>query len=601
MDYSSKAIWSFCLVGLRDAVGNVLVVLHPNEAGSLRDVLSSYDRLNRPLTENSGGVAQTHSYDAAGNRLTTVYGGTSRLLAFGYDALNRTSRITDSTSSLNTSYSYDLSGNMVEKILANGLVEVRTHDGRNRTSTLDNQTGGVNVAGYAYSYDAAGNVMQVTETYPGGSLDNRTITNAYDGVYRLLTEAIATTGGSTVTTTYLYDKGHNRTSKTVSGGTTTAYVIGTGSNGAGANQIVSETTAGVTTAYAYDANGNRSAKTVETNTDVYSYDDENRLIELDYLTGTSGTGTYAYAYDYRTRRVTRTEPGPVTTHLSFDGGTSILEYGSAGAANPNVEYVRGYDYGGGVGGLEYSIRSGSARFNSYDSRGDVTTQTDATGAVAFQTAYEAFGDQTATSGSTPDRQRASTKEQDPTGLLNEGFRYRDPSTGTFLTRDPLGFKDGLNTYTYVRQNPWTHFDAEGLSIWSAVENNAHLVALGAGAAWADTGGRLMGGHGSGLTAENYRQAGLAGAKAGAVFAVGAAVTVVTAGAAAPVIAGAIGVGATATVATGVVAGGGGAAAAQMTSNVLNGQPATKNVGQAALVGAAFGGVGALAGETAAAF
>jgi RHS repeat-associated protein len=53
-------------------------------------------------------------------------------------------------------------------------------------------------------------------------------------------------------------------------------------------------------------------------------------------------------------------------------------------------------------------------------------------------------------------------EQDPTGLLNEGFRYRDPSTGTFLTRDPLGFKAGPNMYTYVRQNPWTHFDPEGL-------------------------------------------------------------------------------------------------------------------------------------------
>jgi len=342
-------------------------------------------------------------------------------------------------------------------------MEVRvTHDGRNRTSTLDNQLDGVNVAAYAYSYDPAGNVMQVTETYPGGSLDNRTITNAYDGIYRLLSEAIATTGGSTVTTTYLYDKGHNRTSKTVSSGTTTSYIIGNGSNGAGANQIVSEMTGDVSTAYTYDANGNRTTKTVGGNTDTYTYDDENRLINLDYLTGESGTGTYAYSYDYRTRRVTRTEPGPVITHISFDGGTSILEYGATGAASPNVEYVRGHDYGGGVGGLEYSIRSGTARFNSYDSRGDVTTQTDASGAVTFQTAYEAFGDQTATSGSTSDRQRASTKEQDPTGLLNEGFRYRDPATGAFLTRDPLGFKAGLNNYTYVHQNPWTHFDPEGL-------------------------------------------------------------------------------------------------------------------------------------------
>jgi RHS repeat-associated protein len=89
-------------------------------------------------------------------------------------------------------------------------------------------------------------------------------------------------------------------------------------------------------------------------------------------------------------------------------------------------------------------------------------QTDSDGTPTYQAAYMAFGQYPVQSGSTLDRQRASTKEQDPTGLLNEGFRYRDPSTGTFLTRDPLGFKAGLNTYTYVRQNPWTHFDPEGL-------------------------------------------------------------------------------------------------------------------------------------------
>ena len=361
-----------------------------------------------------------------------------------------------------TTYAYDLSGNIVQKTLGNGLKEVRTHDGRNRVSTLDNQTGGgTDIAGYAYHYDRAGNVMQVVEDYPAGDLLGRTITNSYDGVHRLTQEKIVTTGGSTVTTTYAYDQGHNRTSKAISGGATTTYVIGNGSNGAGANQIVSETTSGTATNYAYDNNGNRSTRTLGVHTDIYTYDDENRLISLAYQTGGSGTGTYTYAYDYRTRRVTRTEPGPATTHIVFDGGVSIEEFTSS-PSSPTVEYVRGHDYGGGVGGLEYSVRSGTPSFNFYDSRGDVTTQTSSTGSVTFQTAYEAFGNQTVTDGSTPDRQKASTKEQDPTGLLNEGFRYRDTLTGTFLTRDPLGFKAGPNMYTYVRQNPWTHFDPEGL-------------------------------------------------------------------------------------------------------------------------------------------
>ena len=40
---------------------------------------------------------------------------------------------------------------------------------------------------------------------------------------------------------------------------------------------------------------------------------------------------------------------------------------------------------------------------------------------------------------------------------------RDLETGTFLTRDPAGMVDGPNLYSYVRQNPWTHFDPEGLA------------------------------------------------------------------------------------------------------------------------------------------
>ncbi|MCW1917126.1 hypothetical protein OJ996_26325, partial [Luteolibacter sp. GHJ8] len=53
--------------------------------------------------------------------------------------------------------------------------------------------------------------------------------------------------------------------------------------------------------------------------------------------------------------------------------------------------------------------------------------------------------------------------EDPTGLLNEGHRYRDLEAGVFISRDPAGFVDGPNVYAYVRQNPWSAFDPEGLA------------------------------------------------------------------------------------------------------------------------------------------
>ncbi len=97
--------------------------------------------------------------------------------------------------------------------------------------------------------------------------------------------------------------------------------------------------------------------------------------------------------------------------------------------------------------------------------------------LTYQASYEAFGTRTAEYGSTADPQRANTKEEDPTGLLDEGMRYRDLATGEFITRDPLGFVDGPNLYAYVRQNPWTKFDPEGLLSFSGLGSGAVDVAL----------------------------------------------------------------------------------------------------------------------------
>lgn len=134
-----------------------------------------------------------------------------------------------------------------------------------------------------------------------------------------------------------------------------------------------------------------------------------------------------------------------------------------GSNLPFVEYVRGSDWGGGVGGILYTSRAGTLSWAHYNGRGDVVSRSDDTGNLTYAASYEAFGTRTGEGGANDDRQRANTKEEDRTGLLNEGMRYRDLETGIFLTRDPAGFVDGPNAYTYVRQNPWSSFDPLGLN------------------------------------------------------------------------------------------------------------------------------------------
>lgn len=85
-------------------------------------------------------------------------------------------------------------------------------------------------------------------------------------------------------------------------------------------------------------------------------------------------GTFNYSYDHRTRRVGRDEHvgnagfQPAFSEISFAAGLSVQEY-LGSATTPTVEYIRGSDYGCGIGGILYTTRSGSRSYNVYNSCG----------------------------------------------------------------------------------------------------------------------------------------------------------------------------------------------------------------------------------------
>jgi RHS repeat-associated protein len=91
-------------------------------------------------------------------------------------------------------------------------------------------------------------------------------------------------------------------------------------------------------------------------------------------------------------------------------------------------------------------------------------QTGPTGTVTGTRQFDAFGAQVASTGSWQGALAHGGGygyQSDDTGLQLLGHRYYDPSTGRFLTRDPI--KDGPNWYAYCLNDPVNHTDPTGLS------------------------------------------------------------------------------------------------------------------------------------------
>lgn len=190
-----------------------------------------------------------------------------------------------------------------------------------------------------------------------------------------------------------------------------------------------------------------------------------------------------FAYDSQGRRYRKTvlvlgQGAPIVRVDSlfiYDGWNLVATLRSQVSGLRSQQfYVWGLDLSGtmqgagGVGGLlAVTDESGSTFYPEFDGNGNVMGYYAAdTGARVAEFEYGPFGESIRATGSKVGEFnfRFSTKYLDQEILMYYyGFRYYDPVTGRWPSRDPIGEVGGLSIYAMVRNSPVNYLDVLGLS------------------------------------------------------------------------------------------------------------------------------------------
>lgn len=190
------------------------------------------------------------------------------------------------------------------------------------------------------------------------------------------------------------------------------------------------------------------------NTTTYAWDFENRLTSVT-LPGSGGT--VSFKYDPFGRRI----------YKSSLSGTSVFAYDRDNLAeetDSSGTVVARYLEGASIDEPLAMLRSGATSYYNADGLGSITSLTNSSGAVVRTYTYDSFGKLTASVGSLTNPFQYTGRESDSEiGLYFYRARYLDPTTGRFVSEDPLKFRSGdTDFYSYVENDPVNSADPMGL-------------------------------------------------------------------------------------------------------------------------------------------
>ena len=378
-------------------------------------------------------------------------------------------------------YAYTTNSSLLASVTKSGTPTIQTthtwEPNRNVLDVKENKVGSTVISSYDYSVNALGQRTAVDTAGTAFAAGERDRTWSYDALGQVTAESDA--NNTAYHRGFAYDAIGNRLSS-IEGNTDPTQPGATTYTPTVLNQYTQISAPSVPSVVpTYDADGNQLASqirplgTSSLASCLFVWDGENRLIEIKDATGTNSLAKYTY--DSQSRRIARTVGG-TTLATIYDGWNPIAEYQStttpATAFTLHATYLWGLDLSGsmqgagGVGGL-LSVTSGSTSFYpTYDGNGNVGEYLDAAGAIAAHYEYDAFGNVIFSSGASAAsfQHRFSTKPQDAeSGLYYYGYRYYDPLTGRWPSRDPIEERGGANLYEFIGNRPIGQYDWLGLA------------------------------------------------------------------------------------------------------------------------------------------
>jgi RHS repeat-associated protein len=335
---------------------------------------------------------------------------------------------------------YDNGGRMTTDVLGNGITETRAYRSDNLLSSISFSN--TNIGNLTYSWDA--NKNKTSETI-GGVMSGYGFTSAgtaYDDEDRL-------TGYQRASTTF--NQSWSLTSVGDWSSVTTNGTAVTRTHGP-THELLTSGGQNVTT----DVKGNQTVLPASLATQAaqlaFAWDYDNKLKSSDI--DNNGSADVTFEYDALGRRVARTEGSTAVVYFQADQQT-IADYprgGSASTATYRYVFASYID--------EPVVRkttgtSGTVLYYHRNQQYSIFALTDSSGNVSERYAYTAYGQPAflnasatvQTSSAAGNRYTYTAREWDATlGLHHFRARWMGGLTGRFLTRDPIGYLDNINSY-----------------------------------------------------------------------------------------------------------------------------------------------------------